>query len=120
MIKIYFEITLGKGIGRIHKHSQRNWPYPSPNIISFLLQCNDPYIQTQLTSACDASVGTHALASAVSYKITIHHVNNDFNDNYDSRSFEIPRKNNCSSTYFGDTITKTATSNLSKLPPTGK
>ena len=64
-------------------------------------------------------MGTHALASSVSYQITSYNVNTDVNDNYYSYSFETPRKNNLSYSSFGDTITTMTTPNLSKIPPPG-
>ena len=65
-------------------------------------------------------MGAHALEYAASLQINIHHVSTDLNSNYTSQSIEIPRKNNHSSTFFGDKITTMTTPNLSKLPPTGK
>ena len=50
-------------------------------------------------------MGSYALASSVSDQITRYDGNIDVYDNDDSKSFETPRKNNCSSSCFGDTIT---------------
>ena len=102
------EITVGKGIVRIHKQSQTNWPYPSPNTTFVILKHPYTFIQTQRTSYCDASLGAHALASSVSDQITIHHVNTDTNNNDDSQSFGTLRKNNLISSCVGDTIATTA------------
>ena len=108
---------MGKGIGRIYKYDQRNCPYPSPNNIFFILQHYETYIQTQCTSSSNASVGEHDLASSGLYQIINHRGNTDVNNNYDSQSFETPRKNNCSASCFGDTITKMTTPYSSILPP---
>ena len=62
----------------------------------------------------------NALAYYVLDKSTRNHVNTDVNENEDSQSFETPRKNNRSYTYFGDTIITTTTTNVSKLTPPGK
>ena len=73
------EITVGKGIVRIHKQSQTNWPYPSPNTTFVILKHPYTFIQTQRTSYCDASLGAHALASSVSgkYKKYISYIHPD-------------------------------------------
>ena len=42
-------------------------------------------------------MGAHVLESHVSDQSTSHHGNNEVNDNDDSQSFEIPSKNNLSS-----------------------
>ena len=52
---------MGKGIGRIHKQIQKNWPYPSPNTNFILSQRPDPYIQTHRTSDSDATIDAHTL-----------------------------------------------------------
>ena len=59
---------MGKGIGRIYNHIHRSWSHPSPNTTFVLPQHPEPSIQTQLTRACDYYVGSHSLASAVSYQ----------------------------------------------------
>ena len=82
---------MGKGIGRIYKQIHHNWPYPCSNLNFVLPQCTDLYIQTQLASSCDASVGAQALEYAVSDQIISHNVNTDVNDNDDSQSFERHR-----------------------------
>ena len=79
-----------------------------------------PYIQTQNTSSCDESVGTHDLAYSVSDQITIHRVNTGVNNNDDSHSFERYRENNRSYSSLGDIITTKIIPNVSKLPQTGK
>ena len=56
---------MGKGIIRIYKHSQWSWPYPPPNTNFVIPQRPEPSTQTQCTSAYDASVGAHDLASSV-------------------------------------------------------
>ena len=61
MLTIVFENTMGKGIGRIHKQIQKNWPYPSPNTNFILSQRPDPYIQTHRTSDSDATIDAHTL-----------------------------------------------------------
>ena len=64
-------------------------------------------------------MGAHILESHVSDQSTSHHGNNEVNDNDDSQPFEIPSKNNLSSSCFGDTFTTTTRPNLSKLTPPG-
>ena len=107
-------------MGRIHKQNQQNWPYPSPNTTFVTPQRPDNLIETQRTSACDASLVAHALVSCVSDQSTNHHVHTNVNYNDDSKSFEAPRKNGCSSSSFVDTIATTNTPNLSKLSTPGK
>ena len=65
-------------------------------------------------------MGEHDLASSVSDQSSINHVNTDFNNDDDSRSFETPWKNNRSFTSLVDTKTKTTTPNLSNLLLPGK
>ena len=67
-LTICFKIIMRKGIGRIYKHIHRNWSYPSPNTTFVLPEHPESSIQTQLTRACDYYVGSHSLASAVSYQ----------------------------------------------------
>ena len=100
---------MGKGICHIYKYCQRNWLYPDLNTIFVPLERSEPYIQTQSTSASDASMGEHDLASSISDQSTIHHGNTNVNDNSGSHSFETNKKNNISSYCFGDTINTTAT-----------
>ena len=111
---------MGKLISSIYKYDKLNWPYPSTNTTFVIPQHSETYIQTQLTSDYYASVGAHALTSSELYQITNNHGNTDVKDNYDSQSFETPRGNNGSSSYFGDTITTITTPYSSTLPPPGK
>ena len=83
---------MGKEIFHIYKQIHQNWTYPSSNTTFFLPQHIEPSIQTQYTSAYDASVGSHTLASSLSDQRTFHHVNTYFNNNGDSWLFETPRK----------------------------
>ena len=56
---------MGKGIGRIYKYDQRNWPYPYPNTTFVIPQCSDTSIKPKKNSAYDAYVGGHDLESSV-------------------------------------------------------
>ena len=107
-----FEITMVKVISRIYNYDQCNWPYPSSNNIFVIPKCSDTSIKTKRNSASDDCVGSHVLASSELYQITNYDGNTDVNNNDDSPSFETPSKNNCSSSYFGDTIITTTTPNL--------
>ena len=80
---ILFKVTTDKGIGCIYKCDQQNWPYPSPNTPFFITQHYYTYIQTQINSAYDDSVGAHYVASSGLYQSTNHHGNRDVNDNDD-------------------------------------
>ena len=91
---------MGKLISSIYKYDKLNWTYPSTNTTFFIPQHSETYIQTQLTSAYYASVGAHALTSSELYQITNNHGNTDVKDNYDSQSFETPKKNHCISACF--------------------
>ena len=112
-----FEITTGKGNLRIYKYDQHNWPHPYPNNNFFIPKRVDTSIQTQRTSDSDASVDAHYLASAGLDQSTNHCGNTDVRDNDYSRSFETPRGNDFSSSYFGDTITISNTPYLYTLRP---
>ena len=59
---------MGKGIGRIYNHINRNWSYPSPINTFVLTHHPENSIQTQLTMACDYYVVSNSLASALSYQ----------------------------------------------------
>ena len=72
---------MGKVIGHIYKHSQRNWPHSPPNTNLVLPQSPGSSMQTQQNISCNASVGAHALSSSVSDQINFHHVNTDVNYN---------------------------------------
>ena len=60
----WFKIIAGKGIGRIYKYNQRNWPYPSPTTSFVIPQRSDTSIKTQYNFFSDASVGAHDVASS--------------------------------------------------------
>ena len=104
---VYTNMTRGTG------------PIHTPKLL-FIPQLSDTYIQTQYTSAYDDSMSEHALASFELDRRTNHNGNTGVNNNDDSRSFETLRRNNFSSSRFGDTITTTTTPNSFKLPPPGK
>ena len=53
---------IGKGIGRIYKYDQQNWPYPPPNTTVLIPQRSDNFKETQLNSPSNAAVGAHNLA----------------------------------------------------------
>ena len=74
---------MGKGIGCIYKHSQRNWPYLSLNTTFAIPQSSEPSKQTQITSAYDTSVGASDLSSPVLDQNTRNHVNIDVKNNDD-------------------------------------
>ena len=82
------KVTMGKGIGRIYKYDQRNWPYPYPNTTFFIPPSFGTSIQTQRNSDSYASVGAHYVSSSGLDKITNHHGNTDGKDNDDSHSYE--------------------------------
>ena len=107
---------MAKGIGRIYKYDQQNWPYPSQNTAFVVTQISEASIQTQCTSASDANVGEHTLSSSGFDQRNKHHVNTDINNNDYSQSFETPRGDNCSSYSFGDTTNTTNTPYSSTLP----
>ena len=109
-----------KGISCVYKYDQRNWPFPSTNTTFFIPPCFDISIQTKRNSALDASAGANDVATDVLYQSTNHHVNTNGNNIDDSQSFEIPRKNNFPSSFFGDTISTTTIPRSSTLPPSGK
>ena len=92
LIKICFEIIMGKRIGCIHKHSHQKWIFPPPDTNYFIPQHPDHSTQTQCTSYCDASVGAHSLIFSVLDQITSNHVNTDFINNNGPQSFEKYRK----------------------------
>ena len=100
---------MGKGIERIYKYDQQNWPYPSPNTIFVIPPHFDSYIKTQLNSASDASVVANDVASAGLDESTNHHGNTDGKDNDDSQSYEKHGKNKFRSYSSGDTINTTTT-----------
>ena len=52
---------MGKGIIRIDKYYQKNWPYSSKNTTFVLPQRYDTSTKTQHTSVYDESVGGHDL-----------------------------------------------------------
>ena len=85
---------MGKGIVRIYKYDQQNWPYPSPNTNFGVPQRFDNSIQTQHNSDSGASLGAHDVASSVLDQCTNHHINTDAKDNDYLQSFEAPRENN--------------------------
>ena len=116
LITICFKITTRKGIRRIYKHSQGNWPYSSPNTTFVIPQRPETSTQTQRSSVCDDSMGAHDLESSISDQSNINHINTDINNNDGSLSFEVTQKN-CSSLFFGDKKTTTTTPDLSKLTP---
>ena len=64
-------------------------------------------------------MGTIYVASSGLDQSTNHHDNTDVKDNDDSQSYETPRKK-FSYSYFGDTITTTATLKFSTLTSPGK
>ena len=85
----------------------------------FIPKCSDTSIKTQRNSTSDASVVAHDVASGGLDQIT-NHRDTDVKENDYSQSFETPRKNNCSSSSFGDTLAITTKSRLSTLYPPGK
>ena len=111
---------MDKGIVRIYKYDQQNWPHSPPNTNVSIPQRSNTSVQTQQNSASDSSVGAHVVASSELYKRTNHNGNTDFKDNDGSRSFETPRKNNFSPSYFGDSLATTNTPCSSTLPPPGE
>ena len=80
-----FRITTGKGISCVYKYDHRNRPYLSQKQTLVIPQHSETYIQTQQTSASDASVGAHALTSSGLDQSTNHHGNTDVNNNCDSQ-----------------------------------
>ena len=50
-LELPVKITIGKGIDRIEKHDQRNWPNPYTNTTFIIPPCFDTSIQTQINSA---------------------------------------------------------------------
>ena len=94
------EIIIGKGIIHIYKYDQRNWPYPPPTTNFIVPKRSGTSIQTQCNSVYDAYVGAHDASSSGLNQSTNLHGNIDVKDNDDSRSFDTPRKNNCSSSCF--------------------
>ena len=100
-------------------HAKSNQPYlliwpvelalPIPKHKNFITKRSDTSMQTQRNCASYNSVGSHDLASAGLYQSTNYNINTDVNDNDDTHSFETSRKDNCSSSSFGDTITATTT-----------
>ena len=111
-----FWITMGKGISRIYKYDQQNWPYPSPNTTFVITEYHDASIKNQRNSVSDSSLRSHEISAAVLDQSTNHHGNTGVNNNDESRSFETPRGNNYSSSFFVDTITTTSTSIPFTLP----
>ena len=116
----WVKIIAGKGIGRIYKYNQRNWPYPSPTTSFVIPQRSDTSIKTQQASASDASIGAHDLSPYGLYQSTNHHGNTVVNDNDDSQSFGTLKKHSCSSYCFGDKTTTMNKPYSFKLPPPGK
>ena len=55
---------MGKGIERIYKYDQQNWPYPSPNTTFAISPRFHTSITTQRNSAYDASMDENGEASA--------------------------------------------------------
>ena len=53
---------MDKGIVRVCKDDQRNWPYPSQNTTLVIPLHFDTYLQTQHNSASDASIGANYVA----------------------------------------------------------
>ena len=113
-------IITGRGIRRIYKYDQRNLPYPYPSTTFVIPPCFDTYMQNQRNSAYDASTGANDEATYLLDQRTNHHVHTDFNKNGDSQSLVKPRKSDCSSSSFGDTITTKTTPRPSTLPSNGK
>ena len=74
---VLFKITIGKGIGHIYKHDQRNWPYPYPNTNFSIPTCSDTTIKNQLNNDYGVSVGENYVSSAGLDQITHHHGNTD-------------------------------------------
>ena len=83
---------MGKGIVRIYKYYQQNWPYPFKNTNFIITQCFDNSIQTQCNSDSYASVGENDEASSGLDKSTNHHGNTDGNNNDDSYTDDTSRK----------------------------
>ena len=82
---------MGKGIGRTYKCDHQNWHYPYLKTTFTRPPRFDTYIKPQHNSASDASEGANDDASAGLDQTTKHHVNTDFNNNHDSKSFETSR-----------------------------
>ena len=115
--KLPVEITMVKGIVGIYKYDQRKWLYPYP-IINFVIPpCFDTSIQTEHNSDPDAFKGIKDVVSAGFDQCTHHNGNIDGKDNDYLQSFETPRKNNCSYSYYLNTISNTNTTQTSKLSP---
>ena len=55
---------MGKGIGRIYKYDQQNWPYPFPNTTFVITPYLNTSIQPQRNIASDASAGANDEVSA--------------------------------------------------------
>ena len=111
---------MGKTIVRIYKYDQRNWTYPYSNTTFSIPTCYGTSIQTQSNSYYDTSVGANDVASFLLDQSTNHHINTDVKNNDDSQSFETPRENSCSSSYFGDTIATTTKPQSYTLTSPGK
>ena len=83
---------MGKGIGRVYKHSQRNWPYPSLNITFVVPPLSDNTtfhgtIGGKITSP-DNQIATKPLACLYSTS----KLDSEVNLGDDSNSFSTPRK----------------------------
>ena len=92
----------------------------TPNTNFVIPQNSDISIKTQHSSADDASVGAHYVASYGLDQSTNHHSTMYVKYNYDSHSFDMHRKNSCISSSFGDTITAKTTPRSYTLTPPGK
>ena len=81
---------MGKGIVRIYKYDQQNYPYSYPTTTSVIPPRFDTSIQTQCSSASDTSTGENDVALTGLDQNTNHHGNTDSKDNYDSQIYDTP------------------------------
>ena len=91
-LKLPVKITMGKAIGRIYKHDQRNWSYPSTKTTFVIPSRFDTSIPTQRNSASDVSSGANYVTPSGLDQSTNHHVIMDGKYNDDSQSYDKPQK----------------------------
>ena len=85
---------MGKGILRIYKHTQHNWPYPHPNTKSVVPLRSTSSPKNDSTNDYSAALIAHNQPSPVSNLTTTNQVDTDVNNYGNTQYFATPRRYN--------------------------
>ena len=98
---------MGKRIGRVYKHSQHKYPYPSPNTTFVLPPHYVSSLQNDRTSVCGATMISLNEPPPLSNLTTTNQADTDVKNDIDSQYFATPIKRNHRTTEIRYTNTKT-------------